>query len=318
MSQVTVIVVTYNSGAHIERCIERCQSMPVIVVDNASGDDTLNRVRRYPDVRLIANSENMGFAAAVNQAVAATSSPFLLLLNPDVELETPVDALIEACSRPGIGIAAGLLRDAHGNVQTGFTARRFPTAATLAAEVLGVNRVFPRNRWNRAYRYLDRNLLTGGEVDQPAGAFLLFRGNLWAEIGGLDERFWPVWFEDVDFCKRARDAGYRAALVPSVHAKHAGGHSITALDWECRERYWYVSLLKYVSRHFTPWQRRKVGAAVVLGSFIRAVIGTLRKRSCRPIPVYARVIRLACACLWSGRAEEDRPAAGKMAVNMQQ
>ena len=318
MSQVTVIIVTYNSSDHIERCIERCRPMPVIVVDNASSDDTLERVRRYPDVRLIANRENIGFAAAVNQAVAATDSPFLLLLNPDVELETPVDGLIEACSRPGVGIAAGLLRDAQGKIQTGFTARRFPTAAMLGAEVLGLNRVFPRNRWNRAYRYLDRNLTEGGEVDQPAGALLLFRRDVWAELGGFDERFSPVWFEDVDFCRRARDLGYRAMLIPGVHAKHAGGHSIATLDWECRERYWYVSLLKYVSKHFTPWQSRKVGAAVVLGSFIRAVIGTLQKRSWRPIPVYLRVIRLACVCLWSGRAGKDKPAAGKMAVNMQQ
>ena len=59
----------------------------------------------------------------------------------------------------------------------------------LAAEVLGLNRVFPRNRWNRAYRYLDRNLSEGGEVDQPAGAFLLFRRDLWVELGGFDEHF---------------------------------------------------------------------------------------------------------------------------------
>ena len=317
MNPVTAVIVAYNSANHIERCIESCRPMPMIVVDNASSDGTLERVRRYADVRLIANRENAGFAAAVNQAVAAADSPFLLLLNPDVELETPVDALAEACSRPGIGLAAGLLRDAAGKIQAGFTVRRFPTAAALGAEILGINRIFPRNRWNRAYRYLDRNLLEGGEVDQPAGAFLLFRRDVWAEMGGFDERFWPVWFEDVDFCKRARDAGYRAVLVPRVSARHAGGHSIAALNWECRERYWYVSLLKYVSKHFTPWQRRKIGAAVVLGSFLRGAIGTLQKRSWRPIPVYAGVIRLACVCLWSGRAGEDRPDAGKMAVNMQ-
>ena len=317
MNPITIVIVTYNSAGHIERCVESCGALPVIVVDNASADDTLDRVRRYATVHLIANRENVGFAKGVNQAVAAAHSPFLLLLNPDVELETPVDALVEACSRPGAGIAAGLLRDSHGGIQAG-SARRFPTAATLAAEVLGLNRIFPRNRWNRAYRYLDRNLLEGGEVDQPAGAFLLFRRDLWARLEGFDERFSPVWFEDVDFCKRAKDCGYRAVLVPGVHAKHEGGHSIATLDWECRERYWYVSLLKYASKHFTPWQRRKVGAAVVPGSLIRAMIGAVQKRSWRPIPVYAGIIRLACVCLWSGRVDEKRPAAGKMAVNMQQ
>ena len=107
-----------------------------VVVDNASSDQTLELLRARSGTRVISNPKNRGFAAAVNQGVReAGESDFVLLLNPDVELETPVDALIEACSRPGIGIAAGLLRDAHGNVQTGFTARRFPTAATLAARL---------------------------------------------------------------------------------------------------------------------------------------------------------------------------------------
>ena len=77
--------------------------MPVIVADNASGDDTLDRVRGYADVRLIANQENIGFAAAVNQAVAAAGSPFLLLLNPDVELDAG-GLSDRGVSRPGMGL----------------------------------------------------------------------------------------------------------------------------------------------------------------------------------------------------------------------
>src|SRR5262249_14498728 len=147
---------------------------------------------------------NLGFAAAVNQGVAATNSRFVLLLNPDVRLCTSPEALVQACSQAGIGIAGGLLLSSNGDPQAGFTVRRFPTAQTLIFEVLGINKLFPRNPVNRSYRYLDRNLYSTFEVDQPAGAFLLFRREVWHRLAGFDERFFPVWYEDVDFCRRAR------------------------------------------------------------------------------------------------------------------
>jgi GT2 family glycosyltransferase len=306
MNRTGVVVVTYNSGEVIERCLDSCAHLPaiVVVVDNASIDNTVELVRRRPSVKLISNPTNRGFAGAANQGVAALDSEMVLLLNPDVELETSVDALAQACGRKSVGLATGKLLDFRGNVQTGFTVRRFPTPLTLAFEVLGINRVLPWNPTNRRYRYLDLDLARPAEVEQPPGAFLMFRREVWQRLGGFDTQFHPLWFEDVDFVKRAHALGLKIQYLPEVTARHQGGHSIVGMEWGCREVCWYVSLLRYASKHFRPYAYRGVSAAVVLGSLFRAIIGMIRRRSLRPIKVYAKIARIAGLGLISGRVRK--------------
>src|SRR5579864_3305979 len=126
MNQTGVVVVTYNSADVIERCLDSCTGLPVVVVDNASRDATPELVKQKPAVMLIANVSNQGFAAAVNQGVEALDTELVLLLNPDAELETSIDPMTEACSRQDVGAAGGKLVDATGQIQAGFTLRRFP------------------------------------------------------------------------------------------------------------------------------------------------------------------------------------------------
>lgn len=301
MSRTGVVVVSYNSGDVIGECLNSCAGLPVVVVDNASTDDTCEKVRGRSGVTLIANAENRGFAAAVNQGVAALNTELILLLNPDTRLESAVDALERACTVDGAGLASGLLRDSDGQAQAGFALRRFPTAGTLALEVLGLKRIAPWNPWNRRYRCLDVDLAQPGACEQPPGAFLMFRRDVWQRLGGFDTQFDPVWFEDVDFCKRAYDLGVKIQYVPQVTARHDGGHSIATMDWSSRELCWYVSLLKYAYKHFRPYLCRGVSAAVVVGSLCRATIGLIRLRSLRPIKVYARVAGIAIRGFFVGR-----------------
>ena len=126
-----------------------------IVVDNASSDRTVELVRERTHVRVIANRENRGFAAAVNQGISACEADFLLLLNPDANLLTAVDAWWTPAQ---YGLAAGKLGGRKGPAQAGFTIRRFPTPAALIFELFGINRLWPSNPVNRRYRYLDRDL----------------------------------------------------------------------------------------------------------------------------------------------------------------
>jgi len=303
MNRTGVVVVTYNSADVIERCLDSCAQLPVVVVDNASSDGTAAVVRRRAAVKLIANASNRGFGGAANQGVAALDTQLILLLNPDVEIQTSIAPLEEACGHEGVGLAGGRLVDEEqGRVQAGFTLRRFPTPWTLAFEVLGMNRLLPANPVNRRYRCLDLDLSKPAEVEQPPGAFLIFRREVWQRLGGFDTQFHPLWFEDVDFEKRARDLGLKIEYVPQVTARHRGGHSIAGLDWGCRQLYWYASLLKYASKHFRPYAYRGVSAAVVLGSIVRTVTGVIRRRSFKPVTVYARVVRLAAYGLIRGHA----------------
>jgi N-acetylglucosaminyl-diphospho-decaprenol L-rhamnosyltransferase len=305
MNRTGVVIVTYNSGQVIERCLDSCAHLSTVVVDNASQDNTVDLVRRKSSVRLIANSTNRGFAAAANQGVAALDTEMVLLLNPDIELQTTIDPLADACGRDSVGMATGKLTDSEGTVQTGFTVRRFPTPWTLALEVLGINRLVPGNPINRHYRYLDLDLSQPAEVEQPAGAFLMFRRELWQRLGGFDTQFHPIWFEDVDFVKRATLLGVKIQYLPEVTARHQGGHSIASMDWGCREVCWYVSLLRYASKHFRPYAYRGVSAAVVLGSLFRAVICMIQRRSLRPVQVYAKIARIAGQGLISGHVRQQ-------------
>jgi hypothetical protein len=263
-----------------------------VVVDNASQDATTERARSAaemtPGVRVISNPENCGFAAAVNQGVRATDAEFILLLNPDTRLLTGVEQLVQAGRQ--YGLSAGKLVDRSGSPQQGFTIRRFPTPLSLCFELFGLNRLWPSNSVNRRYRYLDRDLDQAGPVEQPAGAFLMFRRDIWESLGGLDESFHPVWFEDVDFCRRATSAGYRIEYIPSVAAEHVGAHSLSQVPEGCRSIYWCASLLKYASKHFRSVAYRGICLAVVLTSFPRAVAGMIRTRSTSPITICFKIV----------------------------
>ena len=301
MRNICAVIVTWNSAGTIERCLASCGDLPVVVVDNASSDSTTQIIRQHPSVYFIANTENRGFAAAVNQGVAVSAADYVLLLNPDVELSGSIDPLAAACDEPGVGIACGQLTGSDGSPQTGFTIRRLPTPTTLGFEVLGLNRLIPRNPVNRRYRYLDMNLTHVSDVEQPAGAFLMFRRDTWQALGGFDEQFHPVWFEDVDFCSRALSNNGRIRYLPSVTARHQGAGSISYLDWESRQRFWYGSLLRYASKHFRKRQFRGVCAAVLLATAGRALTGMFQRRSVKPFKVFGGLCSLTVKCLVAGR-----------------
>jgi N-acetylglucosaminyl-diphospho-decaprenol L-rhamnosyltransferase len=295
------IIVTFNSEAVIGACLDSLTKMAPnvkpIVIDNASCDRTLERVRERTHVQVIANRENRGFAAAVNQGIAACDAEFLLLLNPDANLLTGVDALIDASRQ--YGLAAGKLVELDGHPQSGFTIRRLPTPATLIFELFGVNRLWPSNPVNLRYRYLDRDLDQPGPVEQPAGAFLVTRRNVWEHLHGFDESFHPVWFEDVDYCKRAIDQKYQIEYMPSVQASHLGGHSVSRITRACRAIHWCVSLTRYAAKHFHSAGYRAVCLAVLLSSFPRMVVRMIQDRSLQSVATYRKIVLFAGLCLVS-------------------
>lgn len=304
MTEIGIVIVTYNSARVIGACLDRClaqDNVQVVVVDNASSDDTVAEVRKRPAVRLIANDTNLGFAAANNQGVASLSTPVVLLLNPDAWIEGGLAAMAAALDAPRVGAATGRLSGADGDFQQGFCVRRLPEPRVLVYELLGINRLFPNNRVNRRYRYLDFDPTLEQDVEQPAGAFLMVRRPVWEQLRGLDERFQPIWFEDVDFAARLKEAGFRIRYVPEGKATHEGGHSALALGWECRQVYWYANLLRYCSRWYSRLELVPVSGAVLVGSLVRTVAGICTLRNLKPVRVYVRVVGLVCRVLYRGR-----------------
>jgi N-acetylglucosaminyl-diphospho-decaprenol L-rhamnosyltransferase len=294
MARVAIVLVTWNSSAEIGGCLAALKGLcdaEVLVVDNCSGDRTREEVAAC-GVRLIANPANAGFAVAVNQGVRATTAPLVLLLNPDAHLVKGIDAMATLLETPGTGVVGGMLIGDDGLPQTGFMARNLPTPATLICEVLGINRLWPRNSLNWHYRCLAIDPETTALVDQPAGAFLMFSRAAWETVGGFDERFWPVWFEDVDFCARIKAAGFRAYYHPEGVARHTGGHSISQVSLENREIYWYGSLLEYAEKHYSYSAFQAACGSVVIGAAFRAAAACPRA-GLQAFAVYGSVIGLA-------------------------
>jgi len=303
VARTAAVVVTYNSEDVVEVCLNALAQLDdVVVVDNASTDHTVERARSLA-TNVIANPGNRGFAAAVNQGFRATTADLVLILNPDVRLSASVAPLAAACQK--YGVAGGRLSDEDGRTQQGFTIRRFPTPTVLALEFLGLNRLWPSNPWNREYRYLDRDLSQAGPADQPAGAFLMVRRDVWEKLGGMDESFWPIWFEDVDFCRRAALAGYEIQYVPESQAFHSGGHSIKKIDGASRQLYWYDSLLRYAGKHFQSGEYRILCLAGALGALLRMVAGVIQERSLRPVGNCLRILNFV------GRRLVSRPPFGQ-------
>jgi GT2 family glycosyltransferase len=196
----------------------------VIVVDNASGDGSVEMVRdRFPEVRLIANPENRGYAAGNNQGIAAARGRNVMLLNPDTEVPSGAVERLEAClaERARAGGAAPMLVHPDGRPQASL--RGFPTPLALLGAVTGLARLAPAGSPLAAYQ--PRALpASPAVVDQPMASCLLLRGAALRAVGGFDEEF-PIFFNDVDLCWRLRQAGWEIWFVPEVRVVHHGGAS---------------------------------------------------------------------------------------------
>ncbi len=307
MNNIGAVIVTWNSEEDIAECIAAAKKAGVaetIVVDNGSKDRTRDIVAATDGVKLLYFPENLGFAGGVNRGVAALSTEYALILNPDCLIEAGLEQMADAARE---GAAGGMLLGADGELQNGFAVRRLPTPWTLIFEVLGLNRLFPGNPVNQSYRCADFDATRTQEVEQPPGAFLMVRKDIFENLRGMDEAFWPVWFEDVDFCLRLHEAGHKILYCPAAKAKHRGGGSIDKILWPFKELAWYGSLLRYATQHFGWLSRRLVCLAVAAASVPRALTGIIyRRQGVRALGVYADVFRLAWVSLVLDRVDHRR------------
>jgi GT2 family glycosyltransferase len=274
-AQLTVCIVTWNVREDLLKCLASLQAagdgvrVETIVVDNASSDGTAEAVReQFPHATLICNETNRGFAAANNQALAVARGEFLLLLNPDTVV--PPGALVRlvesARQRPEAGIIGPKLLNPDGSLQ--HSCRRFPRpmAALFRHTVLG--RLFPRNRWSADYVMADWAHNEAREVDWVSGAAMLIRRQLTEKVGLLDEGFY--WgSEDVDYCYRAHQAGWKVLYVPEPAITHKIGASTNQVPIRTFLNF-HRSLHRLYRKHFA---RNVFEAAVIdVGIAVRAAL----------------------------------------------
>lgn len=228
---LSILIVTYNSarliGALLDRLTQDMKSMAaeVIIVDNASQDGTAELIRQqYPWVHLVASKENLGFAAGNNLAARAAMGRYLLLLNPDAIPDAGAlrQALVMLDQQADVGLAGGELRGVDGQRQP--SARMFPTLRDEFFTLSGLAARFPQSRF---FARLDRHWANAEEaavVDWIPGAFVFIPTQVFAKLGGFDERFF-MYYEEVDLCQRLQQAHLKIYYWPSLKAMHIGGES---------------------------------------------------------------------------------------------
>lgn len=280
-----IVIVSYNSAAHLAPCLESLEpsrgEWEVVVVDNGSRDASRALVRdRFPWVRLVEPAENLGFAGGCNRGAraAGAAGEYLLFLNPDtVVFPGALDALVRTAEAHGAAAVGGNLVNEDGSFQAGFAARRYPSWTFLAFDLLLVNRIFPRNPAARRADWRDFVPDRDREIEQPAGACFLVRRDTFERVGGFDERFHPLWFEDVDLAQRIRAAGGTLWFSAGARVQHATGHSIASLSATAVKGYWYANLIRYARKHYSPRQAAALRGLVGVGSAARALLSLFQR-----------------------------------------
>lgn len=283
--ELSICIVSWNTRELLDACLRSIKTIPdrvareVIVVDNASGDGTAEMVRAdHPEVALIANAENAGYAAGNNRAIAAASGEFILLLNPDIvvlpgALDTLVGFLRE--HQEAAAVAPRLVLP-DGSTQA--SCRSFPTPDVVLYEALGLSRLFPRSRRFGKYRMTWWDYDDERPVPQPmASAFLVRRAAL-EQVGGMDEQF-PIFFNDVDLCKRLWDAGWEIWYTPRASMVHVGGASTSQVRRRMIDES-HRSFIRFYRKHYAgripAWQYLSALALLRVGHAARVAGHALR------------------------------------------
>lgn len=242
MPTVTLVIVTYNSSDVLSACAASLAQLVVaggyelIIVDNASHDESVVVARQhFPQAQIITNSQNRGFAAAVNQGVAVGSGRIVATLNPDTEVATTwLAALVAPLDRDAqIGIVGSAITDPHDGhlLHSGGQYDAVTFRTMHRAEV---------------------NQTSEADVEYVTGAGMAMRRNDWQRLGGFDEGFFPAYFEDLDLCLRVRASGQRCVFVPQAQLHH---HESTATGKQSGAFYFYY--------HRNRW--RMISKAVATG-----------------------------------------------------
>lgn len=228
---ISVVIVSYNTSAILHQCLDALfedsgsHDLEVFVVDNDSSDDSVEMVRNsFPQVLLTANKENLGFAAANNQAYEKSKGDYVILLNPDAFIRPgSIDAGVQFMeSHPECGLCGGRLITPEGILDP--SARKFPNFFYKFLTISGISSRFPDSAILARYDFGGFDHQSTIEVDWVPGTFTVFRREMLKKLGLFDERFF-LYYEETDLCLQAKRNGWKAYFLPTAEVIHVGGAS---------------------------------------------------------------------------------------------
>ncbi len=251
---VSIVIVSWNTRDILRDCLRSILddagpvSYEIIVVDNASADDSVEMVRReFPDVRLIENADNRGFAAANNQGMAVAGGRYVLLLNSDtIVLDHAIAKTVAfAEARPDAAVVGCRVLNPDRTLQP--TCFMYPSLFNLLLASTYLYKLWPQSR------LLGREQMTWWqrddvrEVDVVTGCFMLVRREAIEQVGVMDERFF-MYAEETDWCYRFRKAGWKVLFTPAGEIIHLGGQSSRRVRVEMTVQL-RLSILQFVQKH---------------------------------------------------------------------
>ncbi|MDO8683230.1 MAG: glycosyltransferase family 2 protein [Armatimonadota bacterium] len=237
---LTISIVNWNTTELLRAALRAVfdnspdAKLEVIVVDNASSDfDEAAIASEFPQVKIITNRTNEGYARGNNQVIEASTGDYVLLLNPDTEVRSgALQALIDFMEAHPDAAAAGA-RLVRPDGSTDQCCRGFPAPFALAGEYLGLAKLLPNCRLCGAYRMTFFKFDRAAEVDQVMGSCMIMSRKAIEEIGNFDENF-PIFFNEVDWCFRAKQAGWKIYFTPDAEVLHLGGQSTKQVKSQMR------------------------------------------------------------------------------------
>lgn len=273
MVELSVIIVNWNTCQLLDSCLSSVYetkedlAVEIIVVDNSSSDGSLQMLKdKYPEVSVIRNPENVGFARANNQGFGASKGRYILLLNSDaILLDGALQELIQlANSNPKIGLVGARLINQDGSFQASFT--NLPNLLQELLIVSGVGRLV-YGKWYPSHGpAISRGPQSVGYVE---GACMLIRRAPYEEIGGMDESYF-MYSEDVELCKALHDHGWVVMYQPTAKVIHLGGGSSKHRRPQ-READLYQSKVSYYRRHHGNFQADLVKGIIFIFACIKLI-----------------------------------------------
>jgi hypothetical protein len=284
MKKLTLIILNYNSKFWLKKCLQSLQehylnqtATPIntVVVDNHSQDDSVEMIKHdFPWVKLIEQPSNGGFAQGNNAALKEVDTEYVMLLNSDIEFttRTNLDLLISFMdSNPQAGIVTPQVTLPDGGLDWA-SHRGEPTLSTAIFYYFGLEKRFPNSKFFSQYHQTYLDLTSTHQIDACSGAAMLIRTKYMNQVGLLDERFF-MYAEDLDWCKRFREAGYEIWFIPEVqliHHKYKSGiktqSPLTALQ---ARNHFYNTMLLYYDKHYLSQYPRFVRTLLRMFVFIK-------------------------------------------------
>ena len=286
--KLSIVIPTYNAHEWIQGCLDSIRlhrptdDYEILVIDDRSSDDSVAIVRsQYPDVRLFANQQNVGFGKTVNVGLDAALGEYILILNNDTWMHAgALDAMIGYLdAHAETGIAGPKVLSGDGSLQQQCR-RRIPTPAAALLYFTGVARMFPHNASVAGYLMTasDENATT--EVDAVSGACLMVRRTVLDTIKGFDPEYY-LYGEDMDFCWRTKLAGWKVVYFPGAAITHFGGQGGTGQKKISATIEWHRAMWIFYRKHRAPQvafpERALVYSGIAVKTVLAVALNTVRR-----------------------------------------